>query len=216
VQPDHLDTPRVIVNAANQAVWQWDSAPFGEEDADENPSGLGAFAYRLRFPGQQHDAITRTHYNYFRDYAPAEGRYVESDPIGLLAGTNTYSYGASDPVSYNDKYSLIKIGDVMTYRDYRRKRRKGECENNFRGHHVPPTKTLELNGINPLDGVVVVIDDDEHRQTRSYGAKGRSVSCNMCDELETDLNDPPVRAQGNDVCTAIRCLNIELHPEQFK
>jgi len=27
-----------------------------------------------------------TRYNYFRDYDPASGRYVESDPIGLRAG----------------------------------------------------------------------------------------------------------------------------------
>jgi hypothetical protein len=32
-----------------------------------------------------------THYKYFRDYDPAVGRYVESEPIGLGDGPNTYS-----------------------------------------------------------------------------------------------------------------------------
>jgi RHS repeat-associated protein len=36
--------------------------------------------------------LIASHQNYFRDYDPAVGRYVESDPIGLRAGTNTYSY----------------------------------------------------------------------------------------------------------------------------
>lgn len=102
VQPDHLDTPRAILNAAGNTVWSWDSAPFGDTVADENPGGLGAFAYALRFPGQQFDAVTGLHYNYFRDYQAESGRYVQSDPIGLDGGINTYSYVASSPVDDTD------------------------------------------------------------------------------------------------------------------
>jgi RHS repeat-associated protein len=41
-------------------------------------------------------------YNYFRDYDPAVGRYIESDPIGLNGGINTYSYAYSNPLSWSD------------------------------------------------------------------------------------------------------------------
>jgi uncharacterized protein RhaS with RHS repeats len=41
-------------------------------------------------------------YNYFRDYDPVIGRYVESDPIGLGGGTNTYSYADGNPMSEVD------------------------------------------------------------------------------------------------------------------
>ena len=44
------------------------------------------FAFNLRFPGQYLDTETGLHYNYFRDYEPVVGRYVESDPIGLRGG----------------------------------------------------------------------------------------------------------------------------------
>jgi RHS repeat-associated protein len=44
----------------------------------------------------------RTHQNYFRDYDPAVGRYVQSDPIGLLGGINTYSYALQQPVHLAD------------------------------------------------------------------------------------------------------------------
>ena len=41
-------------------------------------------------------------YNYFRDYDPSIGRYIESDPIGLRGGINTFAYvhaplGKADP-----------------------------------------------------------------------------------------------------------------------
>jgi hypothetical protein len=40
--------------------------------------------------------------NYFRDYDPAIGRYVESDSVGLVGGTNTYAYVANNALSFVD------------------------------------------------------------------------------------------------------------------
>jgi uncharacterized protein RhaS with RHS repeats len=42
------------------------------------------------------------HYNYFRDYDPATGRYSQSDPIGLVAALNTYSYVSGNPLHDSD------------------------------------------------------------------------------------------------------------------
>jgi uncharacterized protein RhaS with RHS repeats len=42
------------------------------------------------------------HYNYFRDYDPATGRYVESDPIGLDGGINTFGYAYASPLRFSD------------------------------------------------------------------------------------------------------------------
>ncbi len=107
VHTDHLDTPRLITQPSNNAVrWRWDSDPFGTNLPNENPAGLGTFVYNLRFPGQQYDGVTGLHYNYFRDYDASTGRYVESDPIGLLGGTNTYAYVAGNAISALDPKGL--------------------------------------------------------------------------------------------------------------
>ncbi len=106
VYTDHLNTPRLITNAANQKVWEWTIDTYGAGAANENPGRRGAFSFNLRFPGQYYDAETGLHYNYFRDYDPGVGRYVESDPIGLSGGINTYAYGAGNPVGVSDSFGL--------------------------------------------------------------------------------------------------------------
>jgi RHS repeat-associated protein len=83
---DHLGTPRVATNEANVVVWRNlpTGDPFGMALPEEEPDGDGrATVINLRFPGQYFDRETQLHYNYFRDYDPGTGRYVQSDPIGL-------------------------------------------------------------------------------------------------------------------------------------
>jgi RHS repeat-associated protein len=102
IAPDHLGAPHQITNTRNQVEWQWNHDPFGR--------GLptGRFSDALRFPGQIYDRDARLHYNYFRDYDPNTGRYIESDPIGLAGGVNTYGYVGGAPVSRRDAYGLYQ------------------------------------------------------------------------------------------------------------
>jgi RHS repeat-associated protein len=64
--------------------------------------------FNLRFPGQYYDAETGKHYNYFRDYDATIGRYLQSDPLGVDAGPNTFAYSEADPLNAFDPYGLAK------------------------------------------------------------------------------------------------------------
>jgi RHS repeat-associated protein len=55
------------------------------------------------------DGQAGLHYNMHRDYDPAVGRYVESDPLGLKAGVNTYAYAGGNPISNSDPLGLCKV-----------------------------------------------------------------------------------------------------------
>jgi RHS repeat-associated protein len=109
IAPDHLGAPHQITDATGAVVWQWNPDPFG------NGAPMGAFTYELRFPGQFFDQATKLHYNYFRDYDPRTGRYIESDPIGLAGGINTYAYAGSNPLSRIDPRGLTPgtIGRIV-------------------------------------------------------------------------------------------------------
>lgn len=62
-----------------------------------------------------YDVETGTNYNYFRDYDPGTGRYVESDPIGQRGGINTFAYVTNAPTGHVDPRGLVKwSGNVFT------------------------------------------------------------------------------------------------------
>ena len=85
VHSDHLNTPRLITDDANKAVWQWpysafgDNAPTGILKATAHPASAytqdpmtnarlqatsPGIAYNLRFPGQYFDVETGLYQNY--------------------------------------------------------------------------------------------------------------------------------------------------------
>jgi RHS repeat-associated protein len=102
VHTDHLGTPRKITQPSNNSLmWRWDPDTYGS--AAPTASGL---SYNLRFSGQYALTETGLYYNYFRTYDPQMGRYVESDPIGLIGGINPYAYAQGNPISLSDPLGL--------------------------------------------------------------------------------------------------------------
>lgn len=105
---DQAGTVREVADAAGRPVWYWGGEPFGASLPDEDPSGIGRFVSRQRFPGQFFDIDSGLSYNIHRDYDPQLGRYLESDPLGLEGGSNTYGYAGADPINNVDPLGLVK------------------------------------------------------------------------------------------------------------
>jgi RHS repeat-associated protein len=141
---DHINTPRVVVDRSNNLRWRWMSEPFGTTAAETNPSGLGALTFNLRMPGQYFDSETGLFYNWHRDYDPGGGRYVQSDPIGLQGGINTYAYVGGNPLTFVDPNGLWGT-TVDTYC----RQRPAECPVILPPRPLPPT-TIPPSTAEPL------------------------------------------------------------------
>ncbi|WP_165419248.1 RHS repeat-associated core domain-containing protein [Corallincola spongiicola] len=101
---DHLGTPQRLTDSDANLVWDAVYTPFGLADVK-----LETVTNNLRFPGQYYDGESGLHYNYFRDYDPNTGRYIQSDPIGLNGGLNTYGYVGGNPLRFVDPTGEIAI-----------------------------------------------------------------------------------------------------------
>jgi len=101
IHTDHLGTPVMMSDSSGAKVWEVEARPFGD-----GATATGTGSLNIRFPGQYHDAESGLNYNYFRDYNPAIGRYVEADPIGLDGGINPFVYVQNSPVNLVDPFGL--------------------------------------------------------------------------------------------------------------
>lgn len=58
------------------------------------------------FPRQCFDGETGLNQNWNRDYGPTIGRYVQSDPVGLMGGIDTFTYANGNPITNTDRDGL--------------------------------------------------------------------------------------------------------------
>jgi RHS repeat-associated protein len=104
---DRLGAPQLASNSQQATVWQATYQPYGSANVS-----VAVVTQNLRLPGQYFDAESGLHQNGLRDYNPGFGRYVESDPIGLAGGIDTYAYVGGNPLTRFDPLGQSSFGDV--------------------------------------------------------------------------------------------------------
>jgi RHS repeat-associated protein len=94
---DRLGTPQLASSSSHGTIWSTTYQPYGTTGTI-----TGTITQNLRLPGQNYDSETGFYYNVQRDYMPNIGRYLETDPIGLVGGLNTYLYVRGNPLVFVD------------------------------------------------------------------------------------------------------------------
>lgn len=111
LQNDQIGTPLEVTNSGGGVEWGAAQMAFGQITLPvQQHSGLAndepSRRQKFRFQGQQFDAETGLHYNRFRYYDPANGRYVSKDPVKTRGGSNLYAYVTGRPNYYVDPLGL--------------------------------------------------------------------------------------------------------------
>ncbi len=101
---DALGSVLALADSSRALTTNYAYEPYGATNSSGSTS-----ANAFQYTGRENDA-TGLYYYRNRYYHPAISRFVQSDPIGLAGGVNTYLYSKAAPTMYTDPLGLSPTG----------------------------------------------------------------------------------------------------------
>jgi RHS repeat-associated protein len=99
---NHLGSACLELNDKADIISYEEYYPYGSTSYQAVDTSIKVSAKRYRYTGKERDDETGFYYHVARYYAPWLGRWLSSDPRGLVDGTNVYVYGSNSPSIYVD------------------------------------------------------------------------------------------------------------------
>lgn len=99
---NHLGSAALELDDNAQVISYEEHHPFGTTAYQAKNATIKAAAKRYRYTGMERDEETGLEYHSARYYLPWLGRWCSSDPIGLQAGLNFYTYVKNNPITSLD------------------------------------------------------------------------------------------------------------------
>lgn len=98
----HLGSAALELDARGEVISYEEYHPYGTTAYQANSAAIKSAAKRYRYTGMERDEETGLEYHSARYYLPWLGRWLSSDPGGLIDGANLYRYGRNNPIKLAD------------------------------------------------------------------------------------------------------------------
>ena len=99
---NHLGSASLELDQDAQIISYEEYCPYGSTSYQAVRQGIEVSAKRYRYTGEERDEESGLYYHGARYYAPWLGRWVSTDPEGIVDGPNCFVYAKGNPLRYSD------------------------------------------------------------------------------------------------------------------